>query len=565
MIRNENVCDQFKYLHEEQVYSGRENKLYWCGRCQIPVYYEKCPVCKQDAVPFVTDLRPVFPEEAVLLEILLKCKGELRGQSLWNAKGNRYFVNGKPLPFVLKDVVTEWDPFEVHRLWRDEILKGEDIGEDEFAERQQKFTVANRERLLKLEEDAFNCVKRAVAKFPQRIKMVSFSGGKDSTVVSSVVRRALGTNDILHVFCDTTIEFPFTYEYITVFRRRNRRVPFLKAQYRGYNEHTDKPFLELCRKIGPPSRVMRWCCTTFKTAPISDLIDKFSQEKGVLTFYGVRNSESVRRSKYRDIEHSPKIAKQVVASPIIDWNDLDIWLYLLTRQEEFNYAYRLGFPRVGCWCCPSNSDWAYFLAQVYLPEQAAEWNSFLVEFARRIGKPDAEEYVRSGNWKARQGGEGMDVRFSQLQFEPCANEPNARNYYLTVPITGALYEYFKPFGRLNFDIGKRLLGEVYVLDRITQEPVLILQGREGSRHLKVIAPNPFNLKLLFSRVECQLRKYQSCILCGGCPSICPAKAIKFVGHQYKIDGDKCAGCMKCIAYYDHGCLVAKVTQVRRSG
>ena len=61
----------------------------------------------------------------------------------------------------------------------------------------------------------------------------------------------------------------------------------------------------------------------FQTA-LSGLIDKFSQEKGVLTFYGVRNSESVRRSKYRDIEHSPKIAKQVVASPLLAGM---IWIY----------------------------------------------------------------------------------------------------------------------------------------------------------------------------------------------------------------------------------------------
>lgn len=565
MMRDENICDKYKYLHEEQVYSGQESKIYWCDSCQIPLYYQKCPICNRETNSFVSDLRPVFPEEAVLLEILLNRKGKLRGQSLWNAKGNRYFLNGKQLPFVLKDIIAEWAPFHVHRLLQEEIMKEEDIGEDEFAERQEKFTLANKERLLKLEEDSFNCVKKAVDSYPKRIKIVSFSGGKDSTVVSSIVRRALGTNDVLHVFGDTTIEFPYTYQYIDSFRRKNRRIPFFRARYRSYDEQTSKPFLELCRKIGPPSRVMRWCCTTFKTAPISDLIDKFSMDKSVLTFYGVRNSESTRRSRYKDIEHSPKIAKQIVASPIIDWNDLDVWLYLLSHQEEFNYAYRLGFPRVGCWCCPSNSDWAYFLAQVYLPEQAAEWNDFLVDFAKSIGKPDAEEYVKSGNWKARQGGEGMDVKFTQLNFEPCANEPNASNYYLTTPITSGLYEYFKPFGKLNCDMGKRLLGEVYILDRDTKEPVLILQGREGSNHLKVIAPNSFNLKLLFARVECQLRKYQSCILCGGCPSICSAKAIKIVGDQYKVDADKCIGCMKCIAYYDLGCLVAKVTQTRRSG
>ena len=34
--------------------------------------------------------------------------------------------------------------------------------------------------------------------------IIGFSGGKDSTVTSHLVRTALGSNDILHVFGDTT-------------------------------------------------------------------------------------------------------------------------------------------------------------------------------------------------------------------------------------------------------------------------------------------------------------------------------------------------------------------------
>ena len=34
---------------------------------------------------------------------------------------------------------------------------------------------------------------------------------------------------------------------------------------------------------------------------------------------------------------------------------------------------------------------------------------FFIEFARSIRKPDPEEYVDSGNWKARQGGQGMEA------------------------------------------------------------------------------------------------------------------------------------------------------------
>ena len=32
---------------------------------------------------------------------------------------------------------------------------------------------------------------------------------------------------------------------------------------------------------------------------------------------------------------------------------------------------------------------------------------YLIEFAKQIGKLDAENYVDSGNWKARQGGYGI--------------------------------------------------------------------------------------------------------------------------------------------------------------
>lgn len=563
----ENLCDRVKYTREENQYSQAETKIYWCKHCLIPVYKERCPLCGKKTRYLAMDLRPVFPEEILLLEVLLRKKGELRGKSIWNGKGNRYYINGEPLDFSVQGVLTEWQPEMVRRQLDELKALGEDIGQDEFDEMIARFTHANEERLQKNEYDSFECIRLAVDTYPNRIKMVSFSGGKDSTVVSSLARRALGTSEVLHVFGDTTLEFPATYDYVEAFRRKNRRVPFLATRPTpdSTREKGNHRFMELCERIGPPSRVMRWCCTTFKTGPISMLIDYFSEDKQVLTFYGVRSVESTRRSKYKEVMKSPKIAKQVVASPIMDWLDLDVWLYLLYNQEDFNSAYRQGFSRVGCWCCPSNSDWAFFLAQIYLPEQAKEWRDFLVGFAKRIGKPDAEEYVDSGNWKARQGGNGLDVNYEMIKVEPCANEALAKNFYLNRPIESGLYEYFKPFGNLNYSMGRKLLGEVYVLDRQTQEPVLILQGREGQPHLKIIAVNPQNFTLLMKRVECQLRKFQACIFCGACPAICKGKAISLLGDRYSIDEKKCIGCMACVAYYDLGCLVTKVTKTKIGG
>ena len=43
-----------------------------------------------------------------------------------------------------------------------------------------------------------------------------FSGGKDSTVTSDLVIRALSEPKILHIFGDTTLEFPETIKYVEI-------------------------------------------------------------------------------------------------------------------------------------------------------------------------------------------------------------------------------------------------------------------------------------------------------------------------------------------------------------
>ena len=58
-----------------------------------------------------------------------------------------------------------------------------------------------------------------------------------------------------------------------------------------------------------------------------------------------------------------------------------------------------------------------------------------------------------GFWKARQGGNGVAyAQKSVISFKPCATEENAFNYELQKPVTEELYELFRPFGYLNFDM-----------------------------------------------------------------------------------------------------------------
>lgn len=124
----------------------------------------------------------------------------------------------------------------------------------------------------------------------------------------------------------------------------------------------------------------------FKTGPITRVIDSLYRSEQVLTFYGIRKAESASRSKYNRIEddsEAVKIQQQTVASPIFFWKDIDIWLYILNDRIDFNDAYRLGYDRVGCWCCPNNNDRAQFLSKIYMPAQSIKWRTFLFDFAKK--------------------------------------------------------------------------------------------------------------------------------------------------------------------------------------
>ena len=144
---------------------------------------------------------------------------------------------------------------------------------------------------------------------------------------------------------------------------------------------------------------------------------------------------------------------------------------MLAEDVDFNEAYRLGYDRVGCWCCPNNNQRAQFLSRIYMPEQSKKWRAFLIDFAKKVGKEDAEVYVDTGKWKARQGGNGLaaagDVK---IKFTNCTTEDHAKIYRLVRPFDDELTGMFTPFGRVAPELGKKLLNEVIVLDSRTNYP-----------------------------------------------------------------------------------------------
>ena len=549
-----------------------ESKLYWCATCNIPVYDEVCPICGCKGEYFTSDARPVFPEERLLIEIMLGKPFCFIEDSVWNGSGNRYYVNGKKISFSVTNL-KNYDPDAI-REKLDE-LKGQNTYEH-FDKMIAKWIKANAIRYDYITSEAKSYIAQYSKKYLNddlNAAFVSFSGGKDSTVVSDLVRKATGNPSIIHIFGNTTLEFPQTYEYVERFRATNKRTPMLRA------ENKEQDFFNLCETFGPPSRTLRWCCTIFKTGFIGEKIKKtFSGRKTVLTFYGIRRNESASRNTYERSSQGKKITQQLVASPIIDWMDYDIWLYLLTTGIDFNEAYRLGYTRVGCWCCPNNSGWSQFLASIYMPEQYNRFRNILLDFAIKMGKEDPEEYVSSGGWKARQGGAGIELSKNvAIAFKPCATDAKSFNYVLNKPISDDMYEFFKPFGVLDFTMGKERLGEVYILDFKTKQPIMKLQGRRGTNELKItILSTPIAGKTKINEIElkfkCQITKFQLCAGCHACENACKHSAIRLIKdgegdteYKYLIDENKCVHCFECINHYTGGCYMRRVLLPRGKG
>ena len=276
---------------------------FWCENCQVPVLGKICYNCGAKLKHSFPDRAvPVFKPEINLISELTGIPLNFEDCKLWTA--NRcYYYQGKK---VFK--VEGGNLFEKPKLkwFVPELPQLQPFNK-------QIFIFANLPYLKELEYKAILFIQEVKEKFADCLLWtVAFSGGKDSAVVSHLVRKAFGTNNILHIFVDTTMELPPTYEYVSEFKARYN-IPIIKVS-------SDKDYKELWGKVGPPSRIHRWCCTIFKTSPY----DRFLKEitingKKTITFEGIRACESQKRNKYNKISFESKVSNQIGLYPILDW------------------------------------------------------------------------------------------------------------------------------------------------------------------------------------------------------------------------------------------------------
>jgi len=541
--------------------------IFFCDDCKTPIIKSAnridkniCPLCGRETAYLCSDLRPVFPEERLLIEILTAKPFEYIDKSVW-AANNRYYIDGKskmiPISVFKKhtaeDIVEQLDKY-----------KG-DNNYDFFNQTIETFVKANSERFYYIFDEATEFIRNTTKPYPSENIVISFSGGKDSTVTADLTVRALSNPSLVHIFGDTTLEFPLTIEYAKRFKKDNPRVIFKTAK------NKEQDFYEVCEDIGPPARMLRWCCSMFKTGPITRVLTSMYRDKEILTFYGIRKNESVSRSKYNRVENSAesvKIQKQKVASPIFLWKDIDVWLYILGEGIDFNDAYRLGYDRVGCWCCPNNNERALLLSRIYMPEQAKKWREFLIEFAIKIGKPDSDVYVDSGKWKARQGGNGISVADDvKIKFTNCTTEDNAKVYKLNRPVVDGFLNLLTTFGKITKELGRKLIDETIILDVVTNVPILSVQpfSQDGYEYaVKIKTMNVAKHEELQRMVGYQVRKFNACRKCLKCESLCRFGAISIIGDDYRISESKCKHCKMCMTakYLEGGCLMDKYLKTK---
>ena len=99
-------CNRTSYSDICEICGGKTQQdtpieLFWCDSCRVPIIVEAsdpgthfCPICGKQLRYLAKDLRPVFPEERLLLEIIQGKPFAYEQSSVW-ASGSRYYIDGK--------------------------------------------------------------------------------------------------------------------------------------------------------------------------------------------------------------------------------------------------------------------------------------------------------------------------------------------------------------------------------------------------------------------------------------------------------------------------------------
>lgn len=221
---------------------------------------------------------------------------------------------------------------------------------------------------MDLEQTAIERLKMAShmsEKIYHKPLIVTISGGKDSSVVMELARRAGVPFEVQHNH--TTADAPETVYFVrSELKRMEAAGISCMVKYPTYKGKRTSMW-DLIPIVGmPPTRNARYCCNILKE----------NGNKGDFIVTGVRWAESKRRAELhgayettnpdkskriilnndndpkRQLFETCQLKAKRVCNPIIDWTDRDVWEFINAEHIPVNPLYGCGFRRVGCIGCP---------------------------------------------------------------------------------------------------------------------------------------------------------------------------------------------------------------------
>ncbi|MGH9327534.1 MAG: DNA phosphorothioation system sulfurtransferase DndC [Terriglobia bacterium] len=229
----------------------------------------------------------------------------------------------------------------------------------------------------------------------ERPWLVGFSGGKDSTMLASLVFHVVLSipaeqrKKPVSVLCtDTRVEIPAIAEMIESSLDKMRKC----SEQRNLNIDAAllKPIIEesfwvniIGRGYPPPNRTFRWCTQRMKIDPVNVFVkQRLGHWGGAILHLGARRAESSTRAQTmagrearNGLRRHPDLPRVWVANPIEFLSTEDVWAYLLQRPNPWGgdnrSLYKLyasasngecpiqidtstpscGNSRFGCWTC----------------------------------------------------------------------------------------------------------------------------------------------------------------------------------------------------------------------
>lgn len=242
--------------------------------------------------------------------------------------------------------------------------------------------------------DRIDSIKKVINKYGIENFVISFSGGKDSTVLSKLIDIAIPNNEIQRVFINTGIEYKAIVDFVHEKMKKDKRFIEIKPSiplsmiFRKYGypfkskEHSQ--LVHLFQKNGhskttlryydPPENRKRFgcpkilkyqfeegtklkisdkCCTKLKKEPFSKWQEENSKPYKMT---GERLLEGGLRASHKGclvIDKNSKLKKFKPLNPITsEWIEWFIKEYQVELCELYDEPYN--FKRTGCLGCPFN-------------------------------------------------------------------------------------------------------------------------------------------------------------------------------------------------------------------